>query len=446
VSSKLEDGDIRGAIRLAASNDTVAPFDDVTAEALRLKHPSRAVSDSLPPSPSCDSSLSLQQSDVMTAIKSFLPGSACGPDGLRPQHLKDLTSASAGEAGQRLLYRLTEFTNLCLSGRVPAVVQPVFCGATLCALNKKDGGIRPIAVGNTLRRMISKAACKAVTAKMAAYFIPVQIGFGVPRATEAAVHAARAYVASLQTGEGVLKLDFKNAFNMVNRDSMFQIVREQLPELYSFVHMCYSSASFLNFGEFLLLSDEGIQQGDPLGPLLFCATSLKLARSMTSEFNTWYLDDGTIGGNVHSLLSDLETVRRVGPSIGLLLNEDKCEIITDDVSLVASLRAVMPNIRHIQCREAVLLGAPEKRKKLKYRSLTSLYSFTPVAVESLGSVGEEASMFFRDLGNRIASVSNEARSYSFLMQRLSVAIQRGNAACVLGTFPCSSALDELFYI
>ena len=79
---------------------------------------------------------------------------------------------------------------------------------------------------------------------------------------------------------------------------------------------------------------------------------------MTSEFNTWHLDDGTIGGNVSSLLCDLETVRCVGPSIGLVLNEEKCEIITDDVSLVATLKAVMPNIRHIQCREAVLLGAP----------------------------------------------------------------------------------------
>jgi len=32
------------------------------------------------------------------------------------------------------------------------------------------------------------------------------------------------------------------------------------------------------------------------------------------------------------------------------------------------------------------------------------------------------------------------------MQRLSVAVQRGNAACVLGTVPASIGLDELFYI
>ena len=95
--------------------------------------------------------------------------------------------------------------------------------------------------------------------------------------------------------------------------------------------MCYSTASLLNFGEHLLLSDEGFQQGDPLGPLLFCASSIKLARSMTSEFNGWYLDDGSLGGCIADLMHDLEIVRRVGPTIGLVLNDDKCEIVTDDV-------------------------------------------------------------------------------------------------------------------
>ena len=137
VSSKLEDGDVRGAIRLAASDDTMAPFDDDTAAALRVKHPTRAASDVTPPTPCIDTCLYLQESDVLAAIKSFVPGSAGGTDGLRPQHLKDLTSVSSGDAGRRLLTRITEFTNLCLKGLVPVVIQPIFCGALLCALNKK---------------------------------------------------------------------------------------------------------------------------------------------------------------------------------------------------------------------------------------------------------------------------------------------------------------------
>ena len=358
VSSKLQDGDIRGAIRLAASDDTMAPFDDVTATALRSKHPARAVSDISPPTPKIDTCLSLREADIITAIKSFVPGSAGGPDGLRPQHLKDLTSASAGDAGRRLLARLTEFTNLCLTGHVPAVIQPTFCGASLCALNKKDGGIRPIAVGSTMRRLVAKAACKAVMSKITAHFLPVQLGFGVPRATEAAVHAARSFISGLQPGQAFVKLDFMNAFNTIRRDNIFQTVHDELPELYPFVSMCYSSASLLNFGEHLLLSDEGAQQGDPLGPLLFCASSLKLARSMSSELNIWYLDDGSIGGDVSSLLHDLNTVMRVGPSIGLLLNEDKCEVITSDDNVVACIRTILPSIRHVPRCEALLLGAP----------------------------------------------------------------------------------------
>ena len=45
VSAKLEDGDVRGAIRLVASEDAMAPFDDITAASLQAKHPPRAVSD-----------------------------------------------------------------------------------------------------------------------------------------------------------------------------------------------------------------------------------------------------------------------------------------------------------------------------------------------------------------------------------------------------------------
>jgi len=78
----------------------------------------------------------------------------------------------------------------------------------------------------------------------------------------------------------------------------------------------------------------------------------------------------------------------------------------------------------------------ESLNVMKYCSLSAQYSFVPVAVESLGALGEEASDFFHNLGHQI----------TFLLQRLSVAVQRDNAACVLGTVPALIRLDELFYI
>lgn len=88
----------------------------------------------------------------------------------------------------------------------------------------------------------------------------------------------------------------------------------------------------------------------------------------------------------------------------------------------------------------------ESKKLSKYTALSPLYHFMPVAIETLGAVGTSALTFFRDIGRRIATVTSEPRSFTFLMQRLSVAIQRGNAVCITGTIKASDKLDELFVI
>ena len=69
---------------------------------------------------------------------------------------------------------------------------------------------------------------------------------------------------------GILKLDIISAFSAAYRDVMLWSVYEILPELYHFIHLWYSNLSQLSFGDLLLSSEEGVQQCDPLGPLLYC--------------------------------------------------------------------------------------------------------------------------------------------------------------------------------
>jgi len=88
----------------------------------------------------------------------------------------------------------------------------------------------------------------------------------------------------------------------------------------------------------------------------------------------------------------------------------------------------------------------EARKRTKYNCLAATYYFVPVAVETLGALGEEATAFISDLGHRIVATSGEPRSTAFLFQRLSIAIQRGNAASITGTSPPSAKLDDIFYL
>jgi len=224
---------VRGAVRIAVSKDSPAPFDDDTAVLLRLLHPTKATSPSrvLQLSSHQPTPLQLTGSDIMAAIKSFPPGSAGGLDGMRPQHLKDMTSSVTGAAGQQLIASLTEFCNLCLSGNVPIVVRPVFFGASLCALTRKGGGVRPIAVGLTLRRLIAKAACRVVKDKVVSNLLPNQLGFGVQQGAEAAAHAARSFLDNITTRQALLKIDFSNAFNTLRRDFMLSAILTEIPEL-----------------------------------------------------------------------------------------------------------------------------------------------------------------------------------------------------------------------
>jgi hypothetical protein len=158
---------------------------------------------------------------------------------MRPQHLKDMVVAQTAAAGQQLLTRLTDFTNTILSGHVPNVVRPVFCGVSLCALSKKDGGIRPMAVGCIIRRLVDKAACSAVRDRVTERLPPLQLGFGVKQGAEAAEHAARCYVRNLGLGEGLMKIYFANAFNSINRDEVFSSAADHALELLPFIDVCY---------------------------------------------------------------------------------------------------------------------------------------------------------------------------------------------------------------
>ena len=80
----------------------------------------------------------------------------------------------------------------------------------------------------------------------------------------------------------------------------------------------------------------------------------------------------------------------------------------------------------------------ENRKKDKYGCLDSAYSITPIAIESLGACGPLTLRFLRDLGNCLKLTTGEENLFRYLLQRLSVAVQRGKAASVLGTTTHSS--------
>lgn len=74
---------------------------------------------------------------------------------------------------------------------MPSEVAPCFAGAPLIQLRKSDNGIRPIAVGETFRRLVSSMQMKRVELRERELLQPLQGGVATPGECEAIVHAAR---------------------------------------------------------------------------------------------------------------------------------------------------------------------------------------------------------------------------------------------------------------
>ena len=86
----------------------------------------------------------------------------------------------------------------------------------------------------------------------------------------------------------------------------------------------------------------------------------------------------------------------------------------------------------------------ESKKINKYKDLGNNYEFMPIAVETFGSWGQDSLKFIKEIGKRIQEVTGEKRSTSYLIQSISMSIQRGNAASILGTVGPTRKLDEIY--
>ena len=118
-------------------------------------------------------------------------------------------------------------------------------------------------------------------------------------------------------------IDFSNAFNRVDRNCLLQEVFDHFPEMYGWVQYCYGTTAKLFVGQHIIGASSGVQQGDPLGPLLFALVLQPLLLRIREEFALTigaYLDDLTIAGPAHRVNQAIELIREVGPSHGLFMS------------------------------------------------------------------------------------------------------------------------------
>ena len=217
--------------------------------------------------------------------------------------------------------------------------------------------------------------------------------------------------------------------------------------------MCYGTPSRLQFGDRLIWSESGVQQGDPLGPVLFCLAIHPLLMriqeaSPALSVNAWYLDDGLAAGQAEDVIRALQTIEHFGPSLGLHLNAKKSEVWSPSGEVPEPLR-------HFHVLEPAgfeLLGSPVGnqeftksfflRRMTKFRALwAGISSLDHLQTQALllrfcasfckvvhlfrtvptGLISEELAMFDKEFRGFMETVTGPVSDFTWTFMSLSCA-------------------------
>lgn len=194
---------------------------------------------------------------VETCIRSFHRFSGAGPSGLKPVHLKE---SLEGKLWDEIIEHATALVGLLFRGEAPVSLAPFPAGAALTALPKKNDDIRPVAVGDTWRRLTAKCLCATYKDGARRHLFPLQIGVGLPMVTEVGTSVPRQWCRRNCSNPSscFVMIDFANAFNCVDRHAFPSPCRHHFPGLSTWVEWCYAQPSHPYFGQKKLSSQRGV--------------------------------------------------------------------------------------------------------------------------------------------------------------------------------------------
>ena len=188
--------------------------------------------------------LGLSAERVVATIRSAARGSAPGPSGLRIEHL----CALAKDGRNALVGVVRLLSTDAATTVVPTVASHALVGAELLLLFKPGASavdgvprLRPIGMPETIRKLAVGSLARDLRASAAALMAPLKLGIGVPNACERLFHALEAQL-EVAPEEGVLLLDFKNAFNLISRAAARAFVDRAIPSLTPHVAAKYGGA------------------------------------------------------------------------------------------------------------------------------------------------------------------------------------------------------------
>ena len=209
---------------------------------------------------------------------------------------------------------------------------------------KRGAKVRPLTLGIPDRNLPGKYLLNSKECRDLCqdYLGRIQKGVNISNGGESIIHSF-SYATEKYPHRNILKTDFQNAFNQVDRVTMLHEIKSKAPFLYSYCQSMYAAESTLSLytditdaGDvYSIKSSAGSQQGCVHGSLYFAMavhpflTRLDEMLSLKGdgEFIQAFIDDWISSVDDNSLLEVLTILLNDGPSIGLHLNRNKTEIL-----------------------------------------------------------------------------------------------------------------------
>ena len=271
---------------------------------------------------------------VREAIKKT-HGSA-GPSGLDADGWRRiLLSANFGTSGEDLRKAIADMTKRLCRDKTAKHLE-AFLACRLIPLNKEPG-VRPIGIGEVLRRVIGKVVMKLLKKDVLKATGSLQLCAGQGAGSEAAIHSVYEVFNKEET-EGVLMVDASNAFKSINREAFLHNSKVICPSLATYINNCYSLPTDLYVqGGKLIKSEEGTTQGDPtamaiyaLGMTPFLAWLNKKSNEsdiFPSPKQVAFADDLNGIGSIKSLKHWWSLLEEEGEKFGYNINAGKLYLI-----------------------------------------------------------------------------------------------------------------------
>ena len=261
---------------------------------------------------------------MVRQVVHHLSGSA-GPSGTNARAWKRMCT-SFHRSSDGLCEAIAKVTRKVCSTYVNAEGLAALVACRLIAIDKCPG-IRPIGIGECLRRLIGKLALKVARQDILQATGVSQLCTGHESACEAGI-LAMMKIYEEENSEAVLLVDATNAFNSINRQAVLRNVRIHCPILAPIVVNSYRLNPNLFIDGEAIQSREGITQGDPLAMVIYAIATLPLIRKIQNEAKqSWYADDAAAGGSLSQLRKWWDNLNEAGPQFGYFPNPSKTWLI-----------------------------------------------------------------------------------------------------------------------